>query len=187
MTEPERCQWFCKQQEAGDGSQVKRKFDDVEHAEASVVSIADREVDEDKFQTWTWFKRWGLLEGSSVPELELRWKQIVESPGTEAIKRRGQWLVPEWSGVSRSIAQEIKQEGRTSRKATIRDSTHLQQLEGGTQIIHNHFMESWKPTTQQYEKQPSVNASRADQPVAPECKDIMLAQMHREVIGRKCS
>ena len=35
MTEPERCQWFCKQQEAGSG--VKRKFDEVVHAEASVV------------------------------------------------------------------------------------------------------------------------------------------------------
>jgi hypothetical protein len=177
LREDERVNWYLKHQ---NNQGEKRKFEVLEYKEANVDAVIDQSRDEDHFLPWTMFKRYGLLEGKSVPELEVEWKNLVESPNHECIFRRGQWLVSEWAGVKRAKIEEHKQRMESSRAVTVSSPEQLTALQQGGQNLRDQFESRIQPAVQLMPRQPVVNASEADQPSSAPAADLVSQQINRE-------
>lgn len=169
--------WYLKHQ---NNQGEKRKFDVLEYKEAAVDAVIEQTRDEDHFLPWTMFKRNGLLEGKSVPALEVEWKNLVESPNHECIFRRGQWLVSEWAGVKRAKIGEHEQRMESSRAVTVSSPEQLTALQQGGQILRDQFESLIQPAAQVMPRQPMVNASEADQPFSAQAADLVSQQISRE-------
>lgn len=176
--------WYMKHQK---NQGEKRKFDHLEYKESNVDEVKDQARDEDHYLPWTMFKRYGLLEGKSVPELENEWKELVESPTHACIFRRGQWLVAEWTGVKRVKIDEHTQRMESSRSVTVSSPEQLSALQQGGTILRDQFGSRIQPAAQVIPRQPVVNASEADQPLTAPAADLVSQQINREAYIFQCN
>ena len=177
-TPEEQVQWYLKQQ-ARHGE--KRKLDTLEYSEQNVEDIKEQEKELDDFKTWSRFKRDGLLEQKSVPQLEQEWKELIESPHTECIFRRGQWLVPEFVGVQRAAVNEHGHRFVSAQGANITTAEQLEQLQRSGQMLQEQFLNSIQPAVMQTPLQPVVHSTPAEQPFCTGPQDILSQQIAREV------
>ena len=132
--------------------------------------------------SWTWFKRWGLVEQKTLPQLEKEWADLTAGADTHAIwhKEREQWLVPSFKGITKSRVKIAEQSQDVTRTAAIGGSGQLEQLHGQGQALLNQCFDSIRPAPQVLESQPATDASLAEQPSTPAPSDLMLQQSHRE-------
>ena len=174
----DKANWYRKQQAcAGD----KRKFTKLEYAEIAEASEASVDDEVDDFMTFTMYKRWNLLEGKQLSTIEADWVKLVEDPSTEAVFARGQWLVPEFTGIKKIKRSELKQRSETVRKAQIESSSHLEQLKAGGAVLLKQFSDSVAPAPQLTPAQPVTNAAVSDQPICAKPTDVITHQVVREV------
>ena len=183
LSPEEQRAWYLKQQDVPSGT--KRKFQDMMHAETTQEIAGNVEDEIDNFITWTKFKRDGLLEGTSVPDLEDQWKQLVDDPNVETIKRRGQWLVPEFVGVQRRKRHGLLQSSASTRAASVSDPEHLQRLRQTGRENIKAFLEA-VPDTRSIPVLdcPFVETTEAEQPVRQPPVDVVAAAINRDVTAQ---
>ena len=175
--------WYLKQHSIPSGS--KRKFEDLSYSETTDELVADLNDEVDNVLPWAIFRRNGIIEGKSVPDLELEFKNIVEDPNTEAVWRRNQWLVPEFAGIRRIRREGVEQRSATSRSASVADADQLFQLRQSGRENLKTFKESIKDTAQPGPGDlPFVESSAADQPVRQVAADVIGLAIGRDVGAR---
>ena len=180
-----QAQWYVKNQ-ALHGQ--KRNFDNIEYKDQSRKVVSHDEAEVDEFIPWTTFKREGIAEGRSVPELENDWKELTEGPATEAIWRRNQWLVPRFAGVRRAKVRKTEQVSEMARCANVESSEELAQLQRGAESLLEQFDQSVQPARSVLPADmPVTNASIADQPVTSAPSDVISQQIHREASWEACT
>jgi hypothetical protein len=184
LSDDEKTAWYQKQHVLPSGS--KRKYDNINYADVAEESVGHQERDADAFLTWTWFKRYGLMEGKSVPELEREWAVCTTAADTEAIFRRGQWLVPEYAGVRREAVVETKQISQSSRSAHVETSEQLAQLQQSGQSLLKQFETNIRGAIMPAPSDlPATDATVADQPHSVLPPNVISQQIHREVLGTR--
>ena len=179
MGDQDRSEWFLKQQLGQAGA--KRKFDTIAYSEGSTNSRDYVSYEGDDWQPWRWFKRWGLLEGKDLRELEEEWRLLTEGPETQARMVRGEWCIPEFSGAKSGIESRAGQNQATSRFAAIHDAEQLTQLQQQGMALLDQFGNSYTPAPQNRPVGPATQASVSDQPQVMAPRDVMGLQIVREV------
>ena len=179
MGDAERIEWFHKQSACHPGA--KRKFDDIEYKENSRNSTDHVKYEGDDWMPWRWYKRWGLLEGKPLRELEEEWRTLTEGPETQAMWIRGEWCIPEFGGAKSGIETRAGQSQETSRSAAIHDAEQLSQLQLQGKALLDQFGSSYQPAPQIRPIAPTTQASVSDQPQVMAPRDVMGLQIVREV------
>jgi hypothetical protein len=172
--------WYQKQQALPQGT--KRSFDEIIYEETTITDQSTNEKDLDALVPWSVFLRNKTVEGMQKHDIELEWTRLTTSPDTEAVFRRGQWLVPEWQGLLRENETRHTQRTNAIRRAHVSTSEQLASLQTGGSSLLQQYKDSYSPPQQQYAQAPVSDASVSDQPVSASPNDIMMQQIHREVV-----
>ena len=178
-SEEQKTAWFVSQQSFSNSGQ-KRKFDQIGYADESVKTSGTMERDLDHFQTFEIWSAPKLLQGKTLPQLEREWQSLIQDSTTEAIMRRGQWLIPCWQGIVRERNSGEEQRSVSSRSSQIETPEQLQQLQSAGRLLLDAHAASVAPAGQVYAQQPSVISDISDQPMYRAPTDVMGQQIHRE-------
>ena len=135
----------------------------------------------DQWQTWRWFKRWGLLEQKSLEVLAREWVATVQTAGVEARFHRGQWHVPEYVGLERRSRRGDKVEALTVRTGQADNVADLRDMHGSALRCVDEFHKSMAGVRTIDEPGPIVDATSADMPVTLRCEPNTIRPAEREV------
>ena len=146
LNQDDQVAWYVKQQQVPSGA--KRKFDEITYTEASTHSVDEVENSMDTWRPWRWFRRWGLVDGKTLVELEAEWKELTEGPDSQARWERDQWVVPEWDGIVGGVERRTGQSQQVTRAAAVTSSEQLATLQVQGQSLLNQFQTSILPAPQ---------------------------------------
>jgi hypothetical protein len=163
---------------------TKRSYDEIAQSHKSQKASTFEEDETEPMINWAMFKRWGLLEGTSLIALENDWKDKTSSADTEAVFRRGEWHIPDYQGFRRGMKTTTTQMVETERRANITFSDQLGALTQSGHVLLQQFAASHRQVQAPLVAGiPITDATVSDQPVTPAPLDVMMQQMHREDIG----
>jgi hypothetical protein len=108
-------QWYLRN---GAVRGQKRVFA-VSYCDESRTVVASREKEIVDFEPFAKWKAPRMVDGMTLAECEIKWKEIIESPQTEAIFRCGVWLIPTFGGIQRTFEDGTEQATVTSRQADV--------------------------------------------------------------------
>lgn len=137
LSPEQQTEWFRKQQSASPGS--KRKFDECVYEEAGTASTGDEEREQDHFQPWWLFRDQAKAAGTTLQVIEQNWKDAIDNPESDAIFRRGQWLVPRFAGVFRDKKASNTNSQTTKRLKQPESVENLQDLHANGQKMLKEF------------------------------------------------
>lgn len=131
LTFDQQVEWYRKQHAGVPGT--KRRFDDCTYQESSINEGGIEEEEQDHFQPWWLFRDHGLGAGRSLQQLEQEFREAVEKPGSDAIYRRGEWLVPRFAGVTRAKVARTLNRQDIMRKKSLEGTEQLTDLQASGQ------------------------------------------------------
>jgi hypothetical protein len=176
-----RTEWYHRQQQFVQAGE-KRKFETISYEDESKKISASNERDQDLYQPFDEWSLHGLLKGKSPAALEKEWTDLVNDSTTEAIWRRGMWLIPRFVGILRERVTGDEQSSSSKRMANIETAEQLQQLQHAGKALLEAHAATIQPAGQNYGAQPACLAELADQPLRHPPTDIMGQQINREAI-----
>ena len=182
LDENGKADWFLKQQKLSSGE--RRKFDCVQYEEGSSQVVASDETERDHYETNLDFALARTTLGWPIEKIEEDWLSRVERPNSDAILRRGQWLVPKFCGVLIDKRKSQLQETSSKRSKTIADPEQLQQLQSNGQRMLGDFWNSIAGAkAPEVVEAPVVDATEADQPSRAIPQDVVGNNIDREVMA----
>ena len=182
MDKDGQCEWYHKQQEVAKGT--KRKFDDVIFQESSKKVAQDVEKELDTCIPWWMFKNEQLSIGNSVDDAATNWQQAIDEAGSEAIWRRGQWLLPRFSGVTLAKEKIQTNEREVIKQNFVGDSDELKDLVSKSDKSLDAFFNSGqRPAlcSQDTKDMPQVERVLKDETVYRPPVDIVIQSCEKEV------
>ena len=185
LSPAETVEWYRKQHSISSGS--KRKFDTVSVVETAVTSVSNDTREQDHWQPYWVFEKDGMAVGRTKAELETEWRNLVESPESEAQWVRGQWLVPRFTGVFKDKLQSDASVQAVSRAKTVESAEQLEETVAQGSKILQAYAESIQGPKQIYGAQPAVDTSIAEQPVTAAPVPVLKHSIAREVFWSRAS
>ena len=174
--------WYREQ---GSHEQGTKRVYDIVAVSSGTSNYADSFEDEiDTWQTWRWFKRWGLLEQKSLEQLAREWVQTVQAAGAEARFHRGQWHVPEYGGLERRSRRGDRVEALTTRTADVDNVAALRDMHSTAVRCVDEFHKSMTGARTIDEHGPMIDAAASDMPVTVRCEPNSIRPAEREVPPR---
>ena len=176
--------WYRKQHVLNRGE--KRSFDQVNLEEGTEVQTGTEEKEMDHYQPWWMFRDQGLAAHRGLEAIEKEWTDRVDVPGSSAIYRRGEWLLPRFAGIMHETVQKDLNIQSTKRIKRVDDGEQLKTLQQvGLKLINGYLNEAQKVVPRSSEDTlgvPAVQRSIAEAAESPQVAvDIMDVALNREV------
>ena len=189
LSPSETTDWYRRHQQTGAG--IKRDFDSMRYEEKKSNFAETREASVDMFIPWRAFKRNCLMEGMTPAAAAHEFCELVNDPAVTCKFARGQWLGPDWSGISVQNSKVTQDGYEIQRGVEVDSSAQLERLTRGGQALVDHRVNSLSHSSASGGQHLSVdtpvvaNASVMQQHVPHAPSDIMMQALQQEVAPKR--